>query len=389
MTPTSPLLGRALHSLLVKLPSRLAEERQERFVPPESVGAPDRSPSFPESERQDGHSSVALGHPYVNWRQRVLASRGLRQSSRDLVRREAVSPSLAGICILLTIVMAGSLLLGQPRPDRSEAPVPYGVQMEGHGSPMILIPGLASSGDVWEDTIAHYKDRYQCHAFTLAGFAGQPPIEGPYLSTMRDALIDYIERHDLKQPIVVGHSLGGFLALSIAAIRPGLVGPLVIVDGVPFLPAIWMGGDVTSDSVASMAEMTRARYKSQTQEQYEALVRSGKTLKTMISNQDDIDRAVEWSLASDKDTIGQVMYELFSTDLRSDLAAIRSPTLVMATWVAYKDFTTRILAESRYRNQYMGLEGVQVVMFDKARHFIMWDDPDQYFKVLDDFLARM
>ena len=284
-------------------------------------------------------------------------------------------------------MMAGSLLHGQQHTDRSESQGPYAVQVGGHGPPMILIPGLASSGDVWDDTVARYKDRYQCHAFTLAGFAGQPPIDGLYLPTMRDALIDYIEQHNLEQPILVGHSLGGFLALSIAAIRPELVGPLVIVDGVPFLPAIWMGGDVTTDSVASMAETTKAHYMSQTQEQYEASVRSGRTLKTMISNQDDIDRAIEWSLASDKDTIGQVMYELFSTDLRNELKTIRSPTLVMATWVAYKDYTTRSLAASRYRRQYMGIEGAQVVMFDEARHFIMWDAPDEFFKVFDEFLV--
>jgi hypothetical protein len=32
---------------------------------------------------------------------------------------------------------------------------PFQVKVTGHGQPMILIPGLASSGDTWDSTVAH------------------------------------------------------------------------------------------------------------------------------------------------------------------------------------------------------------------------------------------
>jgi len=38
---------------------------------------------------------------------------------------------------------------------------------------MILIPGLSCPGDVWDETVAHYKDRYQMHVLSLAGFRGR------------------------------------------------------------------------------------------------------------------------------------------------------------------------------------------------------------------------
>ena len=38
---------------------------------------------------------------------------------------------------------------------------------------MILIPGLTCGGDVWKSTVEHFKDRYECHVLTLAGFAGE------------------------------------------------------------------------------------------------------------------------------------------------------------------------------------------------------------------------
>ena len=39
---------------------------------------------------------------------------------------------------------------------------PFQVQVTGHGRPVILIPGLSCPGEVWDSTVAHYKDNYQC-----------------------------------------------------------------------------------------------------------------------------------------------------------------------------------------------------------------------------------
>src|ERR1700677_1286306 len=72
-------------------------------------------------------------------------------------------------------------------------PAPFKAVVTGSGPPMILIPGLASGGNVWDGTVAHFKDRYQCHVLTLAGFAGQPAMDGPFLEKVRDGIVKYIQ----------------------------------------------------------------------------------------------------------------------------------------------------------------------------------------------------
>jgi N-formylmaleamate deformylase len=54
---------------------------------------------------------------------------------------------------------------------------------------------------------------------------------------VRDALADYIRKNNLDKPVVVGHSLGGYLALLLAVKYPDLPGKLVIVDSYPTWPA--------------------------------------------------------------------------------------------------------------------------------------------------------
>src|SRR5436190_6728080 len=113
--------------------------------------------------------------------------------------------------ILFTATMMMSAACASPLPHS------FAVEVTGKGRPMILIPGLASSGKTWDTTVAHYKDKYECHVLTLAGFAGQPPIHlDSFLQTVRDDIISYIRDDKLQKPIIAGHSLGGFVALWIA-----------------------------------------------------------------------------------------------------------------------------------------------------------------------------
>ena len=115
---------------------------------------------------------------------------------------------------------------------------PFSVRVTGHGPPMILIPGLSSPGEVWTGVVAHYQDRFECHVLTLAGFAGSSAIDRPLLPAVHDALARYIREKHLNRPVIVGHSLGGFTALWLASTNPDLVGPLVIVDSVPWLAGL-------------------------------------------------------------------------------------------------------------------------------------------------------
>jgi pimeloyl-ACP methyl ester carboxylesterase len=115
---------------------------------------------------------------------------------------------------------------------------PFQVKVTGHGRPVILIPGLSSSGETWDTTVARYQDRFQCHVLTLAGFAGVPRIPAPMLEHVREGIAVYIRKNKLDHPVIVGHSLGGFLALDLAAHDPELPGRLVIVDSYPFLGGV-------------------------------------------------------------------------------------------------------------------------------------------------------
>lgn len=135
--------------------------------------------------------------------------------------------TLSRASALLVMLLCLSVL----RSHGQSNPTSFKIAIKGEGQPIILIPGLSCSGEVWHETVERYKKDYKCHVLTLAGFAGQPPIQSEkFLETVCDELASYIRQQKLNKPIVVGHSLGGFVGMWLGAKEPDLVGALVIVE---------------------------------------------------------------------------------------------------------------------------------------------------------------
>ena len=71
---------------------------------------------------------------------------------------------------LQTLILLGTVLLASA--SRAAAPAAFTVDITGQGRPLILIPGLASSGEDWQGTVARLcgpKTGRACHVLTLAG----------------------------------------------------------------------------------------------------------------------------------------------------------------------------------------------------------------------------
>ncbi len=267
---------------------------------------------------------------------------------------------------------------------RADEPRAFSVRVAGSGRPMILIPGLASPGEVWDSTVEHYQNGYRCHVLTLAGFAGQPSIQQPLLETARQQLAAYIRVNKLDHPVIIGHSLGGFLALDLAATEPDLVGPIVSIDGLPFLPAL-MNPAATAESGGKQAERLRTAMANQSAEQFAAQNR--RSLTTMITSPADVDRMAAAGAKSDPRAVGDAMAELMSADLRPLVSKIRVPVLLIgAGGLARSGMKDRLAAA--YEAQIASIPMHRFVLAEKARHFVMLDDPQFLFQTIDAFLEQ-
>jgi pimeloyl-ACP methyl ester carboxylesterase len=260
----------------------------------------------------------------------------------------------------------------------------FKAEVSGAGQPVILIPGLASSGEVWQETAAHLCGPRQCHVLTLAGFAGQPALpEGELLAAAEQQLADYIAANKLEKPTLIGHSMGGFLALKLASDHPDKVGRLIIVDALPALGATAAPAATPEQLQAmagrmrdGMAQLDAASYATSQQ----------RAVAGMVTSPAHAERIAAWGRASDRATVTNAMYRVMASDLRADIARIKAPTLVLGTWVAFKAFAPKEAIEATYRAQYASLPGARIELADTARHFMMYDEPDWMYARIDQFL---
>ncbi len=258
---------------------------------------------------------------------------------------------------------------------------------------MILIPGLSSSGDVWKTAVDHYRDRFACHILTLAGFAGVRPIERPLLQAVRTELVEYIRREGLDRPVVIGHSLGGTLALAVAIDHPELLGSLIIVDGLPFPGGPTLNAK-DADEARSLAAAMRESMNQSTKEEWNQYVRSEARAAFMASRPGDLEAITRWGLASDRRTVTDAMADLYALDLRVELARITAPTLVIGTWLTVHEqlATDGVLVPrsdfvQTFFDQFAKLPRLHFTLSETSRHFVMLDEPQWLFAQLDRFLS--
>lgn len=297
-----------------------------------------------------------------------------------------------GMITALGVGALSALLAGQTKSDHAMSQdtvnhPAFQVKTAGEGPAIIMIPGLASSGTTWDSTVEHLRGRYRCVELTLAGFAGVPPIQEPLLTQTRDQIALYIRENHLERPVIMGHSLGGSIALDVAAHYPRLVGPVIIVDSLPFFAGAWFQADTLAKAQPTIIQM-RKGMEGMTHEQWVAMTRSGASTNSMATSAKDQKTLIEWGLESDQKTVADAMIELVSTDLRPELSKIETPVLVLGTWVGLETYgVTKDAATTTFKEQYSGVKHLKFVMADTSRHFVMWDDPEWFNTQVDGFLA--
>lgn len=276
----------------------------------------------------------------------------------------------------IAVAVAVALCSGQSK--AAPVAVQSGVQVDviGSGRPVLMIPGLASSaGEVWRDTCAALQPGVQCHLVQLPGFAGAPAApQEPWLPAMRDAVLRYVADQKLERPAVIGHSLGGALALMMAAEKPDALGPLVIVDALPFLAGIRDPNGTEADARKAAAAMRAAP--PQPPEQRAA--QQQQMAAGMSRTPEGQARIVAMGKASDPATVTLAMSELWGTDLRPLLPRITQPVHVLGSWAAYATMgSTQESTKAIFARQYQGLaKPADIQMSAAGYHFLMWDDKD-------------
>lgn len=274
----------------------------------------------------------------------------------------------------------------QAEPARAEAPAfvsdRLSVEVIGQGPDVILIPGFASSREVWRPLARRLSATHRVHLVQLAGFAGEAWThgDGAFVQPVVDELARYAAT--LNRPAVIGHSMGGLSGLLLAQQHPEAVGRVMSVDSLPFFSAMF-GPQVTPQTAHPFADQAAASILSADEAAFR--VQQQQTAVGMMRNEAGRAAMVDWSMASDRQAMASAISEVMTTDARPGLAAMTTPV-----WAVYASDANggapAALADAVWSREYAALPGVTLKRVDDARHFIMIDQPERLNALIGAFL---
>ncbi len=263
----------------------------------------------------------------------------------------------------------------------------FTVEVIGSGKPVLMIPGLMSNREVWRPTAEALAGQYQLHLISIAGFAGTPPIRGELLPRVKADLLHYIAQQQLQQPAIIGHSLGAFMAFNLASSAPDKIGTIVAIDGLPFLAPIFSRDNSTTvEDIRPQADNLKNLYQQMDRQQLAAAAAQG--VHIQASSEPHQQQVIAMAAASDAATVSQAIYELLTTDLRSEVSKIQSKVLLIGASGALHSDAERSVAQALYQQQIDTIAHAILEFQPQARHFIMLDQPDWLLSRIQTALAE-
>jgi len=100
----------------------------------------------------------------------------------------------------------------------------------GEGQPAIILHGLFGQSDNWVTVGRRIADQFHVFIPDQRNHGQSPHTPVHSFPAMADDLSEFIEEHEIVNPILIGHSMGGKVAMTYALENPGKVKKLVIID---------------------------------------------------------------------------------------------------------------------------------------------------------------
>lgn len=226
----------------------------------------------------------------------------------------------------------------------------------GSGPSIVLLHGLSGSGRWWRYTIPMLAERFCTHVPDLVGFGRSRGYPQPSIADMAQIVVDWMRANGIEQAHVLGHSMGGQIAIHIAAEHSAAVSKLILVAaaGIPRRLSIGQAARFIAEIVPPRAWG------------------SPRFFPTVAID----------ALRSGPRVLLSAIAHLLRDDVRPLLPLITAPTLVI--WGALDPLTP--LHDGQYMADH--ISDARLRVFEDAAHMPMVDVPDRFNSAVHSFFSE-
>jgi pimeloyl-ACP methyl ester carboxylesterase len=238
----------------------------------------------------------------------------------------------------------------------------------GQGPVVILLHGLGSNAGIWVNNIVPLAAHYHVYAPDQIGFGhSDKPLLDYKIQTFVEFLQGFMESQNIQKAVLVGNSLGGWIATDFTAQHPDLVSKLVLVNSAGLHFGQGPVPDLNPSSLAGMRQVLELIFYN----------------KQMVT-----DELVHYAFTNHlKDNDGYTVQRTLAGFARdqfeeSKLASIHAPTLII--WGRNDD----LIPLSKGEQFHQGIAGSKLAVIDQCGHVPELEKPAEFDRVLGEFLAQ-
>ncbi len=197
------------------------------------------------------------------------------------------------------------------------------VEIIGQGKPLVLLHGWGMHSGVWQPLVKRLSKDYMLYLVDLPGMGNSRPVEPYHLYNLADEVAEIIP----GVCDVIGWSLGGLVAQSIAVNQPDRIRRLVLVGSTPcFVNKEGWDLGIDPANFSAFADAVNSDYKN--------TIMQFLTLQCMKANDaratiKELRKSFEQKPTPTQTTLTRALHILLESDLRNDIAKIRKPTLLI------------------------------------------------------------
>lgn len=240
-----------------------------------------------------------------------------------------------------------------------------------------MIPGLTADHNLFESQIQYFSDKVNFMVWDAPGHGeSRPWTKTCEIDEMADLLFKIIELEDIEQPILIGHSLGGYIAQALMHKYPDVASGFVSIDSSPIRKSFYSWFDLF---------VLRHTY-------LICLLLSWKTLVSSVSKrssatqygQNYMKRTLE---QFDKHEYCKLVSETYA-DLSNTIACM-DPYLVNCPMICICGRKDEVGSVRKYNRRWVKQEGVDMVWLASAGHNSNMDEPGIVNDTIDRFIAKV
>ncbi len=246
-------------------------------------------------------------------------------------------------------------------------------QQTGEGQPLLIIHGLFGSSDNWRSMARYFSRFYQVISVDLRNHGQSPHSDEQNFELMAQDIQTLCESLKLDKLHVLGHSLGGKVAMQFAAIQPSRVDKLVVVD---IAPRQYFSEHTPLMDAMMAVDLSAFTSRSEVDEALSGAISDKTVRQFLLMNLQSTKAGLAWriNLPALKANYQQLMAPVCED------VTLNMPSLFI--YGALSEYVTD--ADKRLIREYFS--NARFESIDKAGHWVHAEKPQQFKNVVEDFL---